>query len=102
VVAAGPFTSASAGTFHACAIAGGALYCWGRNIEGQLGLGDLVPRALPARVGDRSDWAEVSVGRFHTCAMDTSSAVYCTGANAEGELGTGDRARRNVFTLVTF
>jgi hypothetical protein len=42
------------------------MYSFGANTFGQLGLGDLVPRALPTpirrfrRLGDRLDWQEVS------------------------------------------
>lgn len=43
VVAAGgrPFLSVSAGAGHTCGVAfGGAIYCWGRNDQGQLGDGN--------------------------------------------------------------
>ena len=39
------WTVISLDTFHACGVRrGGSLYCWGRNIEGQLGLGDIESR----------------------------------------------------------
>ncbi|MFK8001030.1 MAG: RCC1 domain-containing protein [Polyangiales bacterium] len=87
-------------TFHACAITGGELYCWGRNAEGQLGLGDLLTRTTPARVGEFTDWVEVAVGRFHTCAKRSNGSVWCTGENEDGRLGVGDTGRRNDFTEV--
>jgi len=78
----------------------GSLWCWGRNAEGQLGLGDIVARATPSRVSGPA-WSSVSVGRFHTCATTSQRAVACTGANTVGELGVGDKDRRQTFTEVT-
>jgi alpha-tubulin suppressor-like RCC1 family protein len=86
-------------TFHACAVkTDGTLWCWGRNQEGQLGLGDNASRSVPTQVGSESDWALVSVGRFHTCAQKTDHTVYCTGADNSGSLGVGDTTQRNQFT----
>ena len=46
------FTRISAGGYHSCALtAAGALYCWGRNVEGQLGHGsDVELSPVPVRV----------------------------------------------------
>lgn len=88
-------------TFHGCGVQrDGTLWCTGRGIEGQLGLGDLNPRTMLTRVGTDSDWSEVQCGRFHTCARKNNGSLFCTGENANGELGLGDLVRRNVFTLV--
>jgi alpha-tubulin suppressor-like RCC1 family protein len=41
----------TAGAAHACAIlaAGGEVYCWGANVEGQLGDGTMEDRLAPVR-----------------------------------------------------
>ena len=95
VALAEPVSSASTSWFHSCAIVqGGELYCWGRNVEGQLGTGttaEVVP--TPTRVGDDNDWSHVTVGRFHTCAL-RGGAPYCWGKNERGQLGIGDTDRR--------
>jgi hypothetical protein len=45
------FASISAGTQHTCGLtSSGALYCWGRNEEGELGDGTDTNRAVPTRV----------------------------------------------------
>lgn len=47
------WTKAAAGVGHSCAITGGpqkALYCWGSNIDGQLGVGDTTDRLSPTQV----------------------------------------------------
>lgn len=91
----------SVDTFHGCAVkTGGTLWCWGRNVEGQLGLGDTQDRGSPTQVGMDTDWILVSAGRFHTCAETSGHAVYCTGANDTGQLGVSDTNRRNAFTQV--
>jgi alpha-tubulin suppressor-like RCC1 family protein len=91
-------------TFETCGIdTGGQLWCWGRNAEGQLGTGDFIDRMAPAPVSPVfTDWVDVTVGRFHVCAMRADGSVWCTGANDAGQLGTGDLARRGSFTLVSF
>jgi alpha-tubulin suppressor-like RCC1 family protein len=90
----------SSDTFHTCGVrTDGTLWCWGRNAEGQLGLGDTSLTAeAPTRVGTDSDWARVAVGRFSTCAQKRDGRVLCAGANRSGELGVGDTERRAGFT----
>src|SRR5690606_31897334 len=91
------WTALTTHTFHTCGLArGGDLYCWGRNVEGQLGLGDTELRESPTRVGNAS---AVVAGRFTTCAL-IGGGVACTGKNERGELGLGDTRRRSVFTPV--
>ena len=87
-------------TFHTCAVDSNAdLWCWGRNIEGQLGLGDIEDRVLPTKV-QSGGWEQVAVGRFYTCAKKLDQSLWCTGENSVGQLGVGDTARRNEFTRV--
>ena len=82
----------SAGTSHTCAItASGELYCWGNHINGRLGIGAASANVkTPQLVGDRSDWAQVSAGLFHTCAITASGQLHCWGGDGSGQLGNGD------------
>jgi alpha-tubulin suppressor-like RCC1 family protein len=89
----------SSDTFHSCALQQSELWCWGRNVEGQLGLGDTALRDAPTLVG--RGYAAVSVARFHTCALTDLGEVRCTGENTAGKLGTGAQERRREFTAVT-
>lgn len=92
--------SVSVDVFHGCGVQNdGSLWCVGRGIEGQLGLGDLNPRTSFTRVGTESDWSEVQVGRFHSCARKNNGTLYCTGENGDGRLGVSDTPRRDRFTL---
>lgn len=90
----------STDTFHTCGVrTDGTLWCWGRNAEGQLGLGDTsITAEVPTQIGSDTDWARVAVGRFSTCAQKRDGRVLCAGANRSGELGVGDTERRLVFT----
>ena len=44
------WSTPSSGTYHNCAIRSGAIYCWGYNSTGQLGVADTNPRNAPTRV----------------------------------------------------
>ena len=85
-----PFTgasgvSASAGSLHGCAIAGGALKCWGSNASGQLGDGTINQALVPVQVsGLSSGVIAVAPGNLHTCAITTGGAVKCWGLNVNG------------------
>ncbi|MBC7533205.1 MAG: hypothetical protein H7318_16670 [Oligoflexus sp.] len=88
----------NSGAYHTCAvIAGGALKCWGRNKQGQLGYGDIVDRLAPdssfVDIGTRNVLS-VSGGLSHTCVMMDDSNVQCWGGNEEGQLGYGDLTNR--------
>lgn len=79
---------------HQCVIdSNQALWCWGRNAEGQLGLGDIAPRSEPTKV--RDGVVSVGVGGFSTCLVDRSGEVECMGENNVGQLGLGDTNRRS-------
>ena len=94
------WTSVSVDIFGSCGLATpNKLRCWGRNMEGQLGLGDTVDRPSPTDVA--GEWIAVSVGRFHACAVAADRSIRCTGANFTGELGLNHNERRNIFTPVT-
>jgi alpha-tubulin suppressor-like RCC1 family protein len=75
--------------FHTCGLrAGGVLMCWGRNAEGQLGIGDQSTRDVPALVSGLEGVTAVTVGLFHTCAT-SPGGTYCWGKNEYGQLGLG-------------
>jgi hypothetical protein len=77
----------------------GAALGWGRNVEGQLGLGDTTDRTdvtmLPL-----DGWAQMAAGRFSSCGVRQGS-VYCMGDNRAGQLGLGDTDRRSSPQVVS-
>ena len=80
----------AAGNAHTCALtSGGAVYCWGRNDSGQLGIGSTGEKyGTPQQVQGLPVAVELAAGRYHTCAR-TSAGVYCWGLNTNGQLGIG-------------
>jgi alpha-tubulin suppressor-like RCC1 family protein len=85
----------ASGDAHVCAVRGdGAVYCWGLNSSGQLGVGDAVNRAVPAAVALPGAADQVVAGASHACARLTSGAVFCWGENASGQLGDGTTTPR--------
>lgn len=78
---------------HSCFIqVDGGLLCWGHNGEGQIGDGTIQQRWSPVPVsGLPGPTQTVSVGRYHTCALDTFSIVRCWGRNSHGQVGDGTR-----------
>jgi alpha-tubulin suppressor-like RCC1 family protein len=84
------------GWFHTCGLkASGALFCWGRAIEGQLGQGGSVdPIEQPVMIEEPALYARLALGNFATCAVTQDEQLYCWGANEDGQLGTGDMERR--------
>eukprot|EP00850_Spirogloea_muscicola_P008974 SM000049S16745 [mRNA] locus=s49:427660:430897:- [translate_table: standard] len=85
------------GDCHCLAITGdGEVHGWGRNQNGQLGLGDtedsLVPRTLPGFDGVRMKM--LSAGAEHTVAVSEDGRLYGWGWGRYGNLGLGDRRDR--------
>ncbi len=80
---------------HACATRQGALYCWGSNVDGELGVGDVQPRSRPTALDAGTGWVELGVGYGATCGRKTDGSVWCWGNNDEGQLGLGPVAARS-------
>jgi alpha-tubulin suppressor-like RCC1 family protein len=89
-----PVTSVAAGGTHTCAIAGGALYCWGTGPAGQLGDWN-TPRMLPAASDANTDWVELSTTTNTMCGR-RGTALYCWGSNNNGQAGLGTGAGTTV------
>ena len=87
------FTSISAGAFYTCGVTTDhAAYCWGFNLNGQLGDGSTTDRSTPALVSDGHLFATVSAGSgSRTCGLTTEGAAYCWGGGSLGDgKATGD------------
>ena len=95
--------SAEGGAF-ACALrTTGRLFCWGDDAFGDLGNGGSnTPRSIPTEVaGHATNWAAVSVGDVHACALKISGRLFCWGLDSNGQLGDNTMiGNRNVPTEV--
>jgi len=85
----GAVGAVTAGSEHSCALAAGRAYCWGGNLDGQLGIGDVVGRPLPTAVVVERSFSAISAGALHTCAIGPAGAAYCWGSARSGQLGDG-------------
>jgi alpha-tubulin suppressor-like RCC1 family protein len=74
------------GAESTCGILDGALYCWGDNADGQLGLGSNAASTVPAQVGTPYAWFSIGVGDYHACGI-RASELYCWGWNGHGQIG---------------
>eukprot|EP00727_Mastigamoeba_balamuthi_P006716 m51a1_g2665 putative ultraviolet-b receptor uvr8-like (543) ;mRNA; r:702194-704507 len=96
-------TQVSAGGAFALALTSeGAVWSWGANSRGQLGLGDTSPRDAPepVRVPGGHAVASVASGGQHALAVTEGGGVVAFGSNRYGQLGLGDRADRPSPTAV--
>lgn len=71
--------------------ANGAVFTFGRNDQGQLGLGDEKPRNYPTAVKSLQSVriVDAAVGRRHTMFLAEDGTVYAVGDNRCGQLGIG-------------
>ena len=94
---------------HTCAILNdSSVKCWGNNIYGQLGLGDVANRGdeagemgnalLPVDLGTVADVPlgakAIATSGVNTCAILTNDTVKCWGYSSFGENGLGDTVTR--------
>jgi alpha-tubulin suppressor-like RCC1 family protein len=85
---------------HTCARSSGFhVSCWGRNVEGQLGIGRAPDSANPQVVHsepDRSDQAYLSdikaiaAGGLHSCGIEDDGELFCFGDDTQGQRALPD------------
>ncbi len=100
-------TAITAGTYHSCALVtvGGEhqTKCWGNNVDGEMGLGDLLFRSVPFPVVGLGSGATVlatGTSASHSCAI-VGGAAKCWGNNVNGALGNGTFSDSSVPVAVT-
>ena len=82
-----------AGGRHSCALlANGTVTCWGRNNEGQYGVGDTAGGTAPTRPSLVTNASHIIVASHHTCALRTDGSVQCWGTGMHGDLGNATLA----------
>lgn len=84
----------SASWLHTCWVDDvGAVWCTGRNEDGQLGSGDRYGRLEPVRV-ELPPAQRIGTGDGFSCALLEDGSIRCWGRNDDGQLGVGDRVNR--------
>ena len=85
--------------FHGCGLRGTDAWCWGRAIEGQLGLSQLDPQPSPILVTPMHTWQGLGLGRFSTYLIRDDGALFGSGVNC-GRLGNGALVRSRAFEQI--
>ncbi len=85
-------TMLAGGGLHTCALIGGAVKCWGYNMDGELGNGSIADSHVPVSVNALSGVTSIAAGLYHTCAIGGGGAVRCWGYNSNGQLGNNSVA----------
>jgi len=85
------FATVEPGGLNTCGITrDGAAFCWGRNDEGQAGVGrDIRTPYVPTPVLGGHRFAVLAAWTYHTCGVTTEGRGYCWGLNGLGALGDG-------------
>lgn len=80
-----------AGGWHTCAFRpNNSTYCWGRNSEGQLGIGEFgANRTTREPISGGLGFAALALGASHSCGIAPNGDTYCWGLGSNGQLGTG-------------
>jgi alpha-tubulin suppressor-like RCC1 family protein len=72
-----------------------ALWVWGYNAQGQLGINATTNRTTPVTTFlGGTNWKSVSNGTYHSAAIKTDGTLWVWGYNGTGELGINDTATR--------
>ncbi|MCY1056809.1 DUF4215 domain-containing protein [Nannocystis sp. SCPEA4] len=80
-------TAVVAGENHACALAGGQVYCWGNGQA--LGQGVDVDSDTALLVPGVASIVQIDAGWNYNCARDDAGDVWCWGYSLDGQLGDG-------------
>ncbi|HTS38726.1 MAG TPA: hypothetical protein VMH04_23840 [Candidatus Solibacter sp.] len=84
----------AAGGYHTCAmLAGGAVQCWGRNTEDQVGefsdIADPITAPRPIRTTATVPGLSIAAGGYHSCEVMSDGTVMCWGANNAQQITAG-------------
>ena len=75
-------------------------YGWGYNYYGQLGDGTTINKLTPIKIGNDTNWLQVSCGNYHTLAIKNDGTLWAWGNNELGQLGDGTTTNRTSPTKI--
>lgn len=90
--------------YSSLGIRDGALYSWGYNLVGQLGLGNTTSVSSPNQVGADTDWYAIAINGISSYGIKGDLAygsLYSWGNNTSGQLGLNDTTDRSSPVLVS-
>ena len=89
--------SCACGQMHTITLSDdGTAHSFGRNTEGELGLGHNDNVSLPSPIPNLPKISVVSCGAYFTVCVDYEGFIWSFGKNDEGQLGTGNTTDFNV------
>jgi len=83
-------SASPAGYVVLCTREDGTLWAWGRNNNGQLGLGDTVNRSSPTQVGALTNWLTPIASKEFSLCVKTDGTLWSWGRGNYGRLGLGN------------
>merc|ERR1719495_465174 len=96
-----PLAGVACGGDHTLVVSrSGAVFAWGSNNHGQLGLGDLTDRIWPTQVSTLRNLkvlpGGVKAGLEHTVALTEEGGVFSWGSSRCGQLGHGNNNKETL------
>lgn len=80
----------SSGENHTLALrSDGSIWAWGRNLSGEVGVGDKAIHDSPVRIGTANDWRWISTGRNASYAIKDDGTLWAWGSDFNDTLGNG-------------
>ena len=90
-------SSTCSGELHSMTLSNdGTLHSFGRNSDGQLGLGHNNDVSLPTPIPNLPKITQISCGSKFTVCVDCEGFMWSFGSNYAGQLGTGNTTSFNV------
>lgn len=85
------WNSIALGIHHTCGVrsSNSSLWCWGSNLNGQLGNGRSTSYSALQESTGAVDWLDVFANNSQTCGLKKSGVISCWGKNGSGETGSG-------------
>ena len=81
--------SVSCGYYHSLLLdVDGFVHCSGKNVDGQLGFGDLEKRNQFTKNPNFQDVQQIAAGGAHSLILDNKGVVWSCGYDGDGQLGT--------------
>ena len=94
--------SAATGWYHTiCLSDNGEVFAFGKNSDGQLGLGHNKDVSIPTQIPTLCGIKLISCGYFFTACVDYEGFMWSFGQNNVGQLGTGNSENCNTPQKIT-
>jgi alpha-tubulin suppressor-like RCC1 family protein len=73
--------------YSTCALAAGATWCWGWNVQGQVGSGPVGgTTTAPAQIPSSRQFVALTLDISHACGLTATDSIFCWGSNIHGQL----------------